>query len=62
MKTRIRAGRTSETEWIFSVYNVYARPNNALVYRTIDPATGKVAARQLPLIPVIPSITFNYRF
>ena len=61
-RTRTTAKRVTETEWIFSVYNVYARPNNAFVYRTIDPATRKVIARELPLIPVIPSITYSYKF
>ncbi|HET6256049.1 MAG TPA: TonB-dependent receptor [Puia sp.] len=62
--TKIRAvrGRKLETEWIFSVYNVYARPNNSLVYRTIDPAKGTVVAKQLPLIPVIPSVTYSLKF
>ncbi|GGB21116.1 TonB-dependent receptor [Puia dinghuensis] len=61
-KTRTTARRVTETEWIFSVFNVYARPNNSFVYRTIDPATRKVVAKELPLIPVIPSITYTYKF
>lgn len=61
-KVREVHGRRWETEWIFSVYNVYARPNNSLVYRTIDPAKGTVIAKQLPLIPVIPSITYSLKF
>ena len=61
-KVREAHGRRWETEWIFSVYNVYARPNNSLVYRTIDPAKGTVIAKQLPLIPVIPSITYSLKF
>jgi hypothetical protein len=51
-----------ETEWIFSVYNVYARANNSFVYRTIDPSTGKVIAKQVPFIPVIPSLTYTLKF
>ena len=62
LKRRTVGSRVLETEWIFSVYNVYARPNNSFVYRTIDPSTGKVVARQLPLIPVIPSITYILKF
>jgi hypothetical protein len=54
--------RTLETEWIFSIYNVYARQNNSFVYRTIDPSTRKVVARELPFIPVIPSITYSIKF
>lgn len=62
VRSRIWARRTTTSEWIFSVYNVYARNNNSFVYRTIDPATRKVIAKQLPLIPVIPSITYMYTF
>jgi hypothetical protein len=62
MKSRNTGKRILETEWIFSVYNVYARQNNSFVYRTIDPATRKVVARELPLIPVIPSITYSLKF
>jgi hypothetical protein len=61
-KTRMAGGRRWETEWIFSVYNVYARQNNSLVYRTIDPTKGTVIAKQLPLIPVIPCITYLLKF
>lgn len=61
-KIRHAGSRIRETEWIFSVYNVYARQNNSFVYRTIDPSTRKVVARQLPFIPVIPSITYNFKF
>ncbi|MBS1661903.1 MAG: TonB-dependent receptor, partial [Bacteroidetes bacterium] len=61
-KSRNLRARTLVTEWILSVYNVYARPNNAFVYRTIDPATRKVIAKELPFIPVIPSITYSLKF
>ena len=62
LKSRDIGRRTFVSEWIFSVYNVYARPNNSFVYRTIDPNTRKVIAKQLPLIPVIPTITYNLTF
>ncbi|HXB34317.1 MAG TPA: TonB-dependent receptor [Puia sp.] len=61
-KTKMTGERRWETEWIFSVYNVYARPNNSLVYRTLDPTKGTVVAKQLPLIPVIPSVTYILKF
>lgn len=62
MKSRTVGKRTLETEWIFSVYNIYARQNNSFVYRTIDPSTRKVVARGLPFIPAIPSITYSIKF
>jgi len=62
VKNKVWGRRTTTSEWIVSVYNAYARNNNSFVYRTIDPATRKVIAKQLPLIPVIPSITYMYTF
>ncbi len=62
LKTRTVHGKVLETEWIFSVYNVYARANNSFVYRTFDPKTGTIIAKQVPFIPVIPSITYSLKF
>jgi hypothetical protein len=62
VKSRKTRSRTLETEWILSVYNVYARQNNSFVYRTIDPATRQVVAKELPFIPVIPSLTYSFKF
>ncbi|HEY6899852.1 MAG TPA: TonB-dependent receptor plug domain-containing protein, partial [Puia sp.] len=61
-KSRTVGQRTLVTEWIISLYNVYARSNNAFVYRTLDPSTRKVIAKELPFIPVIPSITYSLKF
>jgi hypothetical protein len=61
-RSRNAGGRILVTEWIFSVYNVYARQNNSFVYRTIDPSTRKVIAKELPFIPVIPSVTYSLKF
>jgi len=61
-KSRNTGRRVLETEWIFSVYNVYARQNSAFVYRTIDPSTRQVVAKQVPFIPVIPSVTYRLKF
>jgi hypothetical protein len=61
-KSRTVGRKVLETEWIFSVYNVYARQNSSFVYRTINPATRQVVAKEVPFIPVIPSITYNLKF
>jgi len=61
-KIRNTGRRVLETNWIFSVYNVYARQNSSFVYRTIDPSTRQIIARQVPFIPVIPSITYSLKF
>jgi hypothetical protein len=61
-KTRNWGRRALETEWIFAVYNVYARANNSFVYSTINPATGNIVAKQVPFIPVVPSVTYSLKF
>ncbi len=50
------------SHWILSVYNVYARNNASFAYRTIDPVTKQVVAREVSFIPVIPSITYSLKF
>lgn len=52
--------------WTFSVYNVYSRKNPYFIYfdqegSAID-GTLKVSAKQVSLFPVLPSVTYNFRF
>ena len=54
--------RILESEWLLSVYNVYARNNASFAYRTIDPVTRQVVAREVSFIPVIPSISYSLKF
>jgi outer membrane receptor for ferrienterochelin and colicin len=54
--------RVLETEWIFSVYNVYARPNTSFAYRFLDPATQLPLVQQVSFISLIPSITYSLKF
>jgi len=51
-----------EAEWILSVYNVYAHRNASFAYRAIDPVTKQVSAREVSVIPVIPTLTYSLRF
>jgi hypothetical protein len=55
-------GLKYNAEWVFSVYNVYSRQNPYFVYLKVDPKTDKPQARQVSLLPVIPSITYNFKF
>lgn len=52
--------------WVFSVYNVYSRANPYFIYfdQTGSPYdnTLKVEARQVSLFPVIPAVTYNFKF
>ncbi|HEY6063576.1 MAG TPA: hypothetical protein VIV35_08205, partial [Chitinophagaceae bacterium] len=56
------AGKIFETEWIFSVYNVYARSNTLFAYRAIDPVSGIPFVKEVSFIPIIPCIIYSLRF
>lgn len=60
--TKKLRNRALESEWVFSVYNVYARHNTFFAYCSIDPHTGKPIPVQVSFVPIIPSISYNLKF
>lgn len=52
--------------WVFSIYNTYSRMNPYFIYfdQTGSPFNGtlKVDARQVSLFPILPSVTWNFKF
>jgi hypothetical protein len=52
--------------WVFSIYNAYSRKNPYFIYfnQTGTPNNGtlKVEARQVSLFPILPSVTWNFKF
>ena len=50
------------SEMVFSIYNAYNRQNPYFIFFDIDPASEKSRARQVSLLPVIPSFTYNFKF
>ncbi|MBC7873096.1 MAG: TonB-dependent receptor, partial [Ferruginibacter sp.] len=52
--------------WVFSIYNIYSRLNPYFIYfdQTGSPANGdvKVEARQVSLFPILPAVTWNFKF
>ena len=54
--------RTIESEWVFSVYNVYARRNTFFAYCSIDPVTRKPIPVQVSFVPIIPSLSYILKF
>jgi hypothetical protein len=54
--------RVIESEWVFSVYNVYAHANTFFAYRSIDPVTKQPIVKQVSFVPVIPSLSYNFKF
>ncbi len=63
---RKNEGRKWKSEWVFSIYNVYSRKNPYFIYfdQTGSPLDGslQVQAKQVSLFPVIPAVTWNFRF
>jgi hypothetical protein len=58
--------RKWKTEWVFSVYNAYSRQNPYFIYfdQRGSPYDGtlQVQAKQVSIFPIIPSVTWNFKF
>lgn len=61
-KERKIFGKKYDSELVFGAYNIYSRQNPYFVYLTVDPATKKPQAFQVSLLPIIPSISYNFKF
>lgn len=55
-----------ESSFVFSIYNVYNRQNPFFIYYedtgTITAGTFSLQPRQVTLFPIIPSVTWNFKF
>lgn len=55
-----------KSSWVFSIYNVYSRMNPYFIYFDQEGSAAdgslKVQAKQVSLFPVIPSVTWNFKF
>jgi len=51
-----------ERAWIFGVYNTYMRSNPFYIYLGNNYETGKKEYKQISLIPLIPSISYRFKF
>lgn len=50
-------------EWVFSVYNVYNRHNTYTINFKQDPQNAnRTIAEKFYLFPIIPSVTYNFKF
>lgn len=52
--------RRWERAWVISVYNVYNRQNPFFIYQTTE--NGNTVFKQFSLFPVIPSISYQFKF
>jgi outer membrane receptor protein involved in Fe transport len=59
-------GRKWKSEWVFSIYNTYSRQNPYFIYfdQSGSALNGSLAiqAKQVSLFPIIPAVTWNFKF
>ena len=62
----VKKRKNFESSWNFSIYNLYSRMNPYFIYfdDEIDEETNalKIQAKQVSLFPIIPSVTYNFKF
>jgi hypothetical protein len=58
--------RRYKSEWVFSLYNAYSRQNPYFIYFAQTGAASqgdlRIQARQVSIFPIIPSVTWNFKF
>lgn len=58
--------RKWKSEWVFGAYNVYSRQNPYFIYydQSGSAAEGslRIQAKQVSIFPIIPSVTWNFKF
>ena len=61
-----KPGKKLEQSWVFSIYNAYSRLNPYFIYFDQEGSASdgslKVTARQVSLFPIIPAVTWNFKF
>ncbi|MDF0706007.1 TonB-dependent receptor [Flagellimonas okinawensis] len=51
-----------QSEWVFSIYNVYSRKNAASINFRENEDTGRNEAVRTSIFGIIPSVTYNFKF
>jgi hypothetical protein len=63
---RPKKARKWESSWNFSIYNVYNRKNPYYIYfetnGNILEGSMEIKAQQVSLFPILPSVTYNFKF
>ena len=55
-------GRSWQSEWVFSIYNVYNRRNAASINFRQNEDTGVNEAVRTSIFGIVPSVTYNFNF
>ena len=51
-----------QSEWVFSIYNLYGRKNAASISFRQNETTGANEAVRLSIFGVVPGISYNFKF
>ena len=51
-----------KSNWVFSLYNVYNRRNPYFIYIDVDEDVRTIQGKQVFLFPILPGITWNFKF
>jgi hypothetical protein len=70
LNPRKNLNRNFKGQWVFAIYNVYNRQNPFTIYtRTAKDSDGNIIgdgtqkeARMIYLFPILPSVTYNFKF
>lgn len=62
----VRKRKNWESDWNFSVFNAYSRMNPYFIYFNQKGNTQEnsieIQAKQVSLFPIIPAVTYNFKF
>ncbi|RYY20927.1 MAG: TonB-dependent receptor [Chitinophagaceae bacterium] len=50
------------SSWNFSIYNIYNRANPYFIYLDIERVEKQIKGKKVYLFPVLPSVTWNFKF
>ncbi|MEM8999911.1 MAG: TonB-dependent receptor [Bacteroidota bacterium] len=56
------ATKKTQSEWVFSIYNLYSRKNAAAINFTENEDTGRNEAVRTSIFGIIPAVTYNFKF
>ncbi|SNB14018.1 putative TonB-dependent outer membrane receptor [Flavobacterium psychrophilum] len=54
--------RGRQSEWVFSIYNIYARKNAASISFRQNADSGNTEAIKLSIFGIVPSVSYNFKF
>ena len=62
LRPKKNANRSWQSEWVFSIYNVYNRMNAASINFRQNQDTGRNEAVRTSIFGIVPAITYNFKF